>query len=535
MKSYVTLSSRFLFFIISCLIIPLSSVLSQIETTEADSVRAIEEVKAEQAKLGQELQKLKTELEQVKAESDGADKTSKVADIEQRIADLELRMEALERSIGGGQDDEWEEWDSEGWDDEWENEDDSGLDSDWTWWTSDNEEDQFDMRESMFKKYPGDYPWSFPLTSRLHETFLRYNRVEGLYIGLAQAKRLYWHSQPWLVSTGSLGYGFSNHTWRYSIGLYLPIYLENQIIEIGGEGHSFTDSKDQWSFDRDENTLTSIVAREDFLDYFERRGFTATAAWYYRGENDLNLRASFGYAHDTYANMNRATNWSIFGGDKEFRRNPRINDGNVNSVVFSVGATSLAAIDTRDNGWDAQFQYEKAGDFAAGDFAFSQVLLDLRRYQPLGEHMNLNLRARTGMSDGSIPQQRAFELGGPGTLPAFRYKEFTGSSLALLNAELIIRSTIAGNAKGWARQLLSNTNLILFADAGSVNEAEVVVSRDVVNGSLVGEFGDDFTNNWKSDVGIAVGSADGNFRIGAAWRLDRAESPTFILRFSRPF
>jgi outer membrane protein assembly factor BamA len=233
--------------------------------------------------------------------------------------------------------------------------------------------------------------------------------------------------------------------------------------------------------------------------------------------------------------MNRATNWSIFGGDKVFRVNPAINDGNVNSMVFSAGVTTLASLDTRDHGWDAQVQFEKAGDFTAGDFAFSQLLIDVRRYQPLGEHLNINLRVRGGMSDGLLPQQRAFELGGPGTLPGYRFKEFAGSSVALLNAEFIIRSTIAGNARGWARNLLSNTNLILFADAGSTNAVAPIVTRDVSNGALPAEFGDTFTDNWKSDAGVAIGSANGDFRIGAAWRLDRSESPMLVLRFSRPF
>ena len=438
---------------------------------------------------------------------------------------------AEQDTLKGGAVDEWDEWD-EDWDDDVDT-----TGSAWSWWddNGEDEEDPFGLDETFFKKYPGNYPWSFPLTSRLHETFLRYNRVEGLYIGLAQAKRLYWHSQPWLVSTGSLGYGFTNHTWRYSLGLYFPIYLEDMIVEIGAEGHSLTDSKDQWAFDRDENTATALIAREDFLDYFERRGFTASASWYYRGEDALDVRATVGYAHDTYANMNRVTNWSFFGGDKEFRPNPLINPGNLNSLVISGGVNTLADLDVRDHGWDVLLQYEKAGDFAAGDFAFSQVVFDLRRYQPLGEHLNLNLRLRGGMSDGTLPQQRAFELGGPGTLPGYRFKEFSGSSSALVNAEFIVRSTIVGNAKGWARRVLAATNLIFFADAGSVNTASPLVTRGIDNGAYTAEFGDDFMNEWKSDVGVAIGSADGAFRIGAAWRLDRSESPNLVLRFTRPF
>lgn len=520
--------------LLSALLLPSARASAQVETTPPDSLQALEEIRAEHARLAEELRTLRTELDSVKGQGESPEREERIDDLERRMDDVRMRLEAIERSIGDGEADAWEEWD-----DEWETWDEEEADAEdssgWKWWSDDDMEDQFDIDETFFKKYPGNFPWSFPLTSRLHETFLRYNRVEGLYLGIAQSKRLYWHSKPWLVSTGSLGYGFANHTWRYSLGLYFPIYFEDQIVEFGAEGHSVTDSKDQWSFDRDENTLTAMIAREDFLDYFERAGFTATAAWYYRGEEDLNLRATLGYAHDSYENMNRATNWSIFGGDKQFRPNPRINDGNLNSVVVSLGMNTLADLDVRDHGWDVQFQYEKAGDFAAGDFAFSQLLLDLRRYQPLGEHVNVNLRLRGGVSDGMLPRQRAFELGGPGTLPGYRFKELSGSSVALVNAEFIVRSSIVGNARGWARRLLSATNLIFFADAGSVNASAPLVTRGVDHGALPAEFGDEFLDDWKSDVGIAFGSADGNFRIGAAWRLDRAESPTLVLRLSRPF
>ncbi|PLX31524.1 MAG: hypothetical protein C0600_05495 [Ignavibacteria bacterium] len=510
---------------------------SQTDPVMDDSLRALEKIQLEQKKLTEELDRLKAEMTRLKnSDVSDAEKQSTIETLEQRISKAEARLEALEYQVNpsaaGG--DEWaddeEEW--EQWEEGWEEEDDE-----WSWWQSDDTEgDQFNFEENFFKKYPGNFPWMFPVTTRLQESFLRYNRVEGLYLGFAQPKRLYWHSKPRIVSTASLGYGFANHTWRYSLGLGIPFYLKDMIIEISGEGYSFTDSKDQWSFDRDENTITSILAREDFLDYFERRGFNVTAAWYYRGEDELNIRASAAYVHDTYGNMNRATNWSIFGGDKVFRPNPHINDGNVNSVVLSAGLTTLASLDTRTDGWEAQLQYEMAGGFAAGDFEFTQLIADIRRYQPLGSHFNFNTRFRGGFSDGLIPQQRAFELGGPGTLPGYRYKEFAGSHVMLLSAELIIRSTLVHEARGWAKNVLRSTNIIFFANAGSTNGAMPLTARDVTNGALDVAMTDDAVfNNWKSDIGVALGSEDGNFRIGAAWRLDRSESPSLVLRFSRPF
>ena len=268
--------------LLAALLLPSAIATAQVENAAQDSLQALKEIRAEHARLAEELRTLRVELDTVKGQAESSERDDRIEDIERRMEDVQTRLDAIERSIGDGGDDEWEQWDDEWetWDAESDDEDEESTG--WKWWSDDDMEDQFDIDDTFFKKYPGNFPWSFPLTSRLHETFLRYNRVEGLYLGIAQAKRLYWHSKPWLVSTGSLGYGFANHTWRYSLGLYFPIYLDDQIIEFGAEGHRVTDSKDQWSFDRDENTLTALVAREDFLDYFERAGFTATAAWYFR-------------------------------------------------------------------------------------------------------------------------------------------------------------------------------------------------------------------------------------------------------------
>ncbi len=535
MRTFETLSPAMYFVLFMIIMLPVSAA-AQTEPTPADSAAVIE-MKQLQRDLLDRIRELREQLNTARSAAEGPEREQRIDDIERRVSEIESRVDSLdaEISVKGGESEGWGDW-GDGWGDE-STAGDPEEDGEWSWWNrKDDDENQFDFSENFFQKFPGNFPWMFPLSSRLHETFFRYNRVEGVYIGLAQPKRLYWHSKPWLVSTGSIGYGFANHTWRYSLGLYLPLYFENQIIEIGGEGHSFTDSKDEWRFDRDENSMTSLIAREDFLDYFERRGFTASASWYYKGEESLNLRASLGYVHDTYGSMSRATNWSIFGGDKTFRINPVVNDGNVNSIVVSGGLHTLPSLTDRSRGWDAQFLFEKAGGTAKGDFEFNQFTVDLRRYQPLSQHLTLNARVRMGMSDGIVPVQRQFELGGPGTLPGYRYKEFNGSHMALFNTELIIRSSIAGNARGWAKNVLKNTNIILFFDAGATNDITPLVTRDITNGAFDASMSEDMSfESWKSDVGIALGSADGDFRIGAAWRLDRSESPNLVIRFSRPF
>lgn len=481
---------------------------------------------AERARLEEEIATVRDELYTLRDQAADADSTAAAARRE-RIAALESRLDVLEEQLdaltfAGARDDWWTE-------DDW---DEASPD----WWDEDGDFGQFTPRPDVFRKYPSYFRWFFPVDSRLGESFLRYNRAEGLYLGIAQPRRLYWHSKPRLVSTGSLGYGFASHRWRYSLGLYVPIYLSDQIIEIGGEGHSLTDSKDQWTIDRDENTAMAFFGKEDFMDYFGREGFSASVSWYLRAEDNVNLRASLAYVHDTYRSVARNTNWSLFGGDKRFRDVPAVADININSIVASAGFGTVPSLSPALHGWTVTVLAELAGEALKGDATFTQLTIDARRYQPLADFLSLNVRGRFVASDGDIPAQRLFEIGGPGTLPGFRYKEFGGTHGMLVNAELILRGhLLRGDTRGWLSSFVTGINLILFADAGVASSAPVVIlpaGASVEGASLV----DDIRfSNWRSDVGIALGNSDGDFRIGVAWRTDRSENPSLVLRFSRPF
>ncbi|MFN2431630.1 MAG: hypothetical protein ABR599_02210, partial [Gemmatimonadota bacterium] len=67
------------------------------------------------------------------------------------------------------------------------------------------------------------------------------------------------------------------------------------------------------------------------------------------------------------------------------------------------------------------------------DYGFTSVRLDLRRYQPLGQHRldaRLVLGGRVG---GSLPQQKRYHLGGAATLPGYEALAVRGDRAALLN------------------------------------------------------------------------------------------------------
>ncbi|MDD1750215.1 MAG: hypothetical protein LUO89_10110, partial [Methanothrix sp.] len=92
-------------------------------------------------------------------------------------------------------------------------------------------------------------PWIEENTTLSHIIF-RYNRVEGLFLGLGSEKKYYWDGRKEFSPYGSIGYGFIAHRWRGNIGLARQFAIgspgDDRLFEIGIEGYSLTDTKDQW-------------------------------------------------------------------------------------------------------------------------------------------------------------------------------------------------------------------------------------------------------------------------------------------------
>lgn len=343
-----------------------------------------------------------------------------------------------------------------------------------------------------------------------------YNRVDGLFLGLGQNKDYHWSGGETFSPYGLFGYGFAIHRWRYQIGLDKWYGNENR-FEVGAEGHSLTDSKDYWVLGPKENSLYAILAKEDFLDYFSRDGFSVHVAQYYQ----MNSRISISYDVDKYSSLSSNTNWSIFGGHKIFRMNPPVTPGWMRSFVVDMQHRDYKG-DTRRIGWLADLRFET---IVSGDFDFRMLSLEAVRYQPLFAGLQLNVRFRAGTSNGVLPPQRNYQIGGFNTLNAYRYKEFSGNRLILLNAELLFSPRLFESSEFFP---INTFSLILFSDVGEVQEADPSASISSGWGLMT-------ANNLKSDFGVGLGSGNGAFRIFVAWRTDVASSPTFGILIARPF
>ena len=375
-----------------------------------------------------------------------------------------------------------------------------------------------------------DVPWSEEQTSFEHFMF-RYNRVEGIFLGLDAEKKYYWDGSKNWNAYGFGGWGVKSHTWRGELGLARQFSFsgdgENRIFELGVEGYSLTDTKDGWIISTNENTAAALLIHEDFRDYFQRDGYALHASYYSKSET-VKEEVSLAYRIDSYESLQKNVDWAFFGGGQWFRENPAIDPGSMRSVLLTAGLSTVVKEKRNSEGWSVFGTAEYAKKDFGGDFDFDRYVIDLRRFQPLGDYDCFNIRFRAGSSAGTLPVQKDFELGGFGTMNAFPFKSDTGNRMILMNAEYIFDGRILDDIDFMGTWFFRMFNFILFSDAGFTRTSPS-------SASAADGFGNITWEDFKQDFGVAVGDRDGSFRVGIAWRTDIKSKAQFILRFNKPF
>lgn len=390
---------------------------------------------------------------------------------------------------------------------------------------------RYDRGRYTRSSYRLNAEWRDELTN-LDNFIYRFNRVEGHFFGLGSEKRYYWDGSKDYTAYGSLGWGFKSHRWRYNLGVARQFSLggpddAGQILEFGVEGHSLTDSKESWVIGTNENTAAAIFLHEDFRDYYGREGFGLQTG-YYRQEEELTAQLRVEYLADKYSSLERRTEWALLGGSKRYRENPAVNEGRMRSVVINPALSTVTKTSRGLDGWSLHGTAEFSRKGFGSDFSFSQLVVDVRRYQPMSRYDSFNFRMRFGTSGGRLPVQRIFELGGLSTLHARPYKAEAGNRMVLLNAEYIVNGDFLHDLDFWPSWLMRRVNFILIADAGTIRMAPPE------EGWTVG-FEDLRLSEFRSDLGIGFANRSGSFRIGFVWRTDVNAPARFFFRFSRPF
>ncbi len=395
--------------------------------------------------------------------------------------------------------------------------------SEWTDRYSESEWEYFsnfeldDLRRTHYGAYS-----TLPIYSKDEPVVFSYNRVQGLFLGIS-APKIVGSRYDLFDLHGFGGYGFAEKKWRYKLGLDRWLFSPKTYrFELGAEIHDLTDSRDSWMLSPLENSLASILLHEDFHDFYRRKGYS-----FHASQNlSIFLKGSLEYRHDLYSSVEKNTDWAVFGGKKKFAENPPIEEGRMRSLYGEI------YLDTRDNnihpkrGWYGLLGAESSTSKMNSDFSFNQYLLDLRTYQPFGRGERLDIRLRAGTSEGTLPLQKVFELGGMGSLRGFGFKEFSGNRMLLANFEYNINPQIFNTSL-----LFDEFHYVFFYDAGAAWFTDPAAGAAWHEG---------FENlKWaslKANIGIALTNRDGDVRLNIANRTDTSkESVVVTLRIVKPF
>ena len=370
--------------------------------------------------------------------------------------------------------------------------------------------------------YSYQYQYStLPMWPLEDQILLRYNRVQGLFLGMEFPKSI--ANKYNIISLhGFGGYGFKEKAWRYQIGIDRYFFNRTSYrFEIGANIHDLTDTKDDWIITPLENTLASFLIHEDFQDYYRRHGYEV-----HMSQNlTIFLKATLAYRNDDYNSVKKNVDWALFGGDKKFRINPEIDEGNMRSIYGELYLDTRNNHETPRRGWYGKLSMEMSNSDLKSDFYFNQYILELRHYIPVSRNERLDLRFKAGSAEGILPFQKRFELGGLSTLRGFRFKEFAGDRLLLSNIEYNISPSI------FSRHFMffDDIRLIFFGDIGAAWYAEE--DSKYSQGFNTLQF-----SSLKSNLGIAFSNWDGTVRLNIAKRTDTNKDPMVLsFRIAKTF
>lgn len=303
---------------------------------------------------------------------------------------------------------------------------------------------------------------------------------------------------------GYVSYKLAPERAGYSFGLERPFFADG-VLQLGGSIQDLSASDDHWRLSNVEQSLVAFGFRNSFRDYYRRKGYQLHAAvrplagheWLiaWRGEEHLALANETGYG--------------LFRDDHAFRANLPAGEGDLRALIVgytfdtrgltheSPGErfrrhqldTLFGSFAPRDHGARIEWTSEIAPSAFDHDFDFSRHVLNARVWSEMSPSRLLSGRVIAGLSDGVLPPQRVFGLGGIGSVHGYSFKEAAGERMLLLNGELRQRFGRSGLAG------------VAFFDVGRVY------------GPLAGS-----TGEWLKGVG--VGMESGGARVELGWRLD---------------
>ncbi len=120
----------------------------------------------------------------------------------------------------------------------------------------------------------------------------------------------------------------------------------------------------------------------------------------------------------------------------EFESSNTKEDYEITSLIFRSIVDDLDKLPFPDKGRYHHLSFELAGKILGGDLNYRKFFSSLESYFPLGSKLNFHPKIAIALSDGDLPLNEKFVLGGFGTLGGFYDQELKGDKLFFFNLGL---------------------------------------------------------------------------------------------------
>lgn len=273
-----------------------------------------------------------------------------------------------------------------------------------------------------------------------------YNRVEGLPIlfGPRLKAPVGSHARFELEALGIVRTGDRLEWTAENRGYRVRSALSaGERFGVSLEGTLFDEvsAVEPWTLREAEIGLGTLLFTRDYADYYGRKG----AALRVRGFVPGGLSVSVTHSDERWQSRAARDVWSLLDRDRPFRVNPRVDDGRLHVTTVGTVFDTRNDTDRPQSGWmlEAQFEsgvgrFDRLGETSAGvrDGAvagrrtrYGRLFADLRRYNRLAPHAQLNMRVVVGTrTGGALPLQRRFSVSGIDAVPGFTFRSPIGNA-----------------------------------------------------------------------------------------------------------
>ena len=267
---------------------------------------------------------------------------------------------------------------------------------------------------------------SFRLTPRSLGEVFRFNRIEGVFTGLAISHD-FRDAAPGLSVRASLGYAWAEKVPRGMFGLQRTLGRTTTGVRVERALAHTNDFQPPLSYGA---TLSALLGSVDDYDYLDRRSATAFVSRTFGTQRRSSMRLELGGGSDKAVSQNVSKGLYVADG-QGFRQNRGIFPGEYFRSTATVEINPQVSGLFVDRGLGLTLSYDRAD----GELDWQRLEVRTAVRRELGP-FQLYARGDAGTLLGHPQPQTMFELGGDMGLSGYEYKEFAGDRAALVRAVL---------------------------------------------------------------------------------------------------